>query len=181
MTEVTISPMGVHVAGSFNNFSPTATPMEEISPAVYRTTVEVGQNEQVFFKFINGDTFTNAEVVPFECGTDDGFGGYNRSVTTNTNNVTMPTVCFSSCAPCFMGVNDSSMDAPVVYPNPAREQVRISSEKSLGNLRVLDAQGSVVYSNLNTGSTHTIETQLWSSGIYHVLTDGTQAVRFIKE
>jgi hypothetical protein len=27
MTEVTISPMGVHVAGSFNNFSPTATPM----------------------------------------------------------------------------------------------------------------------------------------------------------
>ena len=181
MTEVTISPMGVHVAGSFNNFSPTATPMEEISPAVYRTTIEVGQNEQVFFKFINGDTFTNAEVVPFECGTDDGFGGYNRSVTTNTNDVTMPTVCFSSCAPCFMGVNDSSMDAPVVYPNPAREQVRISSEKPLGNLRVLDAQGSVVYSNSNTGSTHTIETQLWRSGIYHVLTDGTHAVRFIKE
>jgi len=181
MTEVTISPMGVHVAGSFNNFSPTATSMEEISPAVYRTTVEVGQNEQVFFKFINGDTFTNAESVPFECGVDDGFGGFNRTVTTNTNDVTMPTVCFSSCAPCFMGVNDSSMDAPVVYPNPAREQVRISSEKPLGNLRVLDAQGSVVYSNSNTGSTHTIETQVWSSGIYHVITEGAQAVRFIKE
>jgi hypothetical protein len=181
MTEVTISPLGVHVAGSFNNFSPTANAMEEISPAVFRTTVEVAENEQVFFKFINGNDFAGAETVPFECGTDDGFGGYNRSVTTNTSDVTMPTVCFSSCAPCFMGVNDAQMDAPVVYPNPAREQVRVSSDKALGNLTVVDARGSVVYSVLQAGSTHTIDTQLWSSGIYHVSTEGAQAVRFIKE
>ena len=181
MTEVTISPLGVHVAGTFNDFSPTATPMEEISAGVFSATVEVGQNEQVFFKFINGDTFANAETVPFECGTDDGFGGYNRSVTTNTTDVTMPTVCFSSCAPCFMGVNDASMNAPVVYPNPAREQVRVSSDKSLGNLTVVDARGSVVYTIAQAGLTHTIDTQLWSSGIYHVITDGAQAVRFIKE
>jgi hypothetical protein len=173
--------MGVHVAGSFNDFSPTATPMEEISAGVFGATIEVGQNEQVFFKFINGDTFANAETVPFECGSDDGFGGYNRSVTTNTTDVTMPTVCFSSCAPCFMGVIGASMDAPVVYPNPTREQVRVSSDKSLGNLTVVDARGSVVYSSLQAGSTHTIDTQLWSSGIYHVITDGKQAVRFIKE
>jgi len=181
MTEETVSPLGVHVAGTFNGFSPTATPMVEISPAVYSTTIEVGQNEQVLFKFINGTEFINAEVVPFECGTDDGFGGYNRSVTTNTNNVNMPTVCFSSCAPCFMGVNDAQMNAPVVYPNPARDQVRVSSDKALGNLTVVDARGSVVYSTLQAGSTHTIDTQLWSSGIYHVITEGSQAVRFIKE
>jgi hypothetical protein len=155
--------------------------MEEISPAVYSTTIEVGQNEQVLFKFINGTDFINAEVVPFECGTDDGFGGYNRSVTTNTNNVNMPTVCFSSCAPCFMGVNVAQMNAPVVYPNPARDQVRVSSDKALGNLTVVDARGSVVYSTLQAGFTHTIDTQVWSSGIYHVITEGSQAVRFIKE
>ena len=181
MTDVTISPLGVHVAGSFNNFSPTANAMEEISPAVYRTTVEVAENEQVLFKFINGNDFAGAETVPFECGIDDGFGGYNRSVTTNTNNVTMPTVCFSSCAPCFMGVNDARMDAPNVYPNPARDQVRVSSDTVLGNLIVVDARGSVVYSTLQSGFTHTIDTQVWSSGIYHVITEGAQAVRFIKE
>ncbi len=181
MTEVTISPLGVHVAGTFNDFSPTATPMLEISAGVYSATVEVGQNEQVFFKFINGDTFANAETVPFECGIDDGFGAYNRSITTNTNDVTMPTVCFSSCAPCFMGVNDAQMNAPVVYPNPARDQVRVSSDKALGNLTVVDARGSVVYSTLQAGFTHTIDTQVWSSGIYHVITEGSQAGRFIKE
>jgi hypothetical protein len=181
MTEVTVSPLGVHVAGTFNDFSPTTTTMEEISPALYRVTVEVGQNEQVFFKFINGNDFTAAESVPFECGIDDGFGGYNRSVTTNTNNVNMPTVCFSSCAPCFMSVNETRVDGPMVYPNPARDQVRVSSDKALGNLTVVDARGSVVYSTLQAGSTHTIDTQVWSSGIYHVITEGSQAVRFIKE
>lgn len=181
MTEVTVSGLGVHVAGTWNNFSPTSTLMEEVGPALYRATVEVGQNEQVFFKFINGNDFTAAETVPFECGTEDGFGGYNRSVTTNTNNVNMPTVCFSSCAPCFMAVNEARMDAPVVYPNPARDQVRVSSDKVLGNLTVVDARGSVVYSTLQAGFIHTIDTQVWSSGIYHVITEGSQAVRFIKE
>ena len=80
-----------------------------------------------------------------------------------------------------MGVNDARMDAPNVYPNPARDQVRVSSDKALGNLTVVDARGSVVYSTLQAGSTHTIDTQVWSSGIYHVITDGAQAVRFIKE
>ncbi|MFM7728853.1 MAG: phosphoribosylaminoimidazolesuccinocarboxamide synthase, partial [Flavobacteriales bacterium] len=121
MTEVTISPMGVHVAGSFNNFSPTATLMDELTPGVFRTIVEVGQNEQVFFKFINGDTFTGAEIVPFECGTDDGFGGFNRSVTTNTGDVAMPTVCFSSCAPCSMGTVELNNNELVVFPNPAND------------------------------------------------------------
>ena len=181
MTEESISPLGVHVAGSFNSFSPTATAMSEISTGVYRAEIEVAENEQVFFKFINGTEFTAAEVVPFECGVEDGFGGYNRTVTTNTSSVTVPSVCFSSCAPCFMGVNGASMNAPVVYPNPARDQVRVSSDKALGNLTVVDARGSVVYSTLQAGFTHAIDTQLWSSGIYHVLTDGGPAVRFIKE
>jgi hypothetical protein len=51
----------------------------------------------------------------------------------------------------------------------------------LGNLTVVDARGSVVYTITQAGLTHTIDTQLWSSGIYHVLTEGGQAVRFIKE
>jgi len=155
--------------------------MEEVEPSLYRVTVEVGQNEQVFFKFLNGNDFAGAETVPFECGIDDGFGGYNRSVTTNTNDVTMPTVCFSSCAPCFMGVGSLEVSAPLVYPNPARETVRVMSARPLGTLSVIDSQGKVVYTAMNVSNSHLIETQSWSSGIYHVLTEGADAVRFIKE
>jgi hypothetical protein len=181
MTEETVSAQGVHVAGSFNNFSPTSTPMEEISAGIYRATVEVAQNEQVFFKFINGSDFSGGETVPFECGVDDGFGGYNRSVTTNTNDVNMPTVCFSSCAPCFMGVGTAEVGVAQVFPNPARDAVRIAADRSLGTLFVIDAQGKVVYSATNASNTHVIQTHGWSSGVYHVIAEGAKAIRFIKE
>jgi hypothetical protein len=181
MTEVTISPLGVHVAGTFNNFSPTATLMEEISPAVYRTTVEVAQNQQVFFKFINGNDFAGAETVPFECGTDDGFGGYNRSVTSNVNDITMPSVCFSSCAPCFMGVATDGFGAPQIYPNPANDVVRVTSATPMQSLTIIDARGRVVYTANGIGNSHTIDTQSWVSGVYHVLNNDRSSVRFVKQ
>jgi hypothetical protein len=181
MTEVTISPLGVHVAGTFNNFSPSATMMEEISPAVYRVTVEIAQNEQVFFKFINGNDFAGAETVPFECGTDDGFGGYNRSVTSNENDITMPSVCFSSCAPCFMGVQLDEQISPRVFPNPAQELLNITCLRPMKTIMVTDARGKVVYSAFGIGSTHVIDTHSWSSGVYHLMNSDGGSVRFVKQ
>jgi hypothetical protein len=181
MTEESISPLGVHVAGSFNSFSPTATTMSEISTGVYRAEIEVAENEQVFFKFINGTDFTEAESVPFECGVDDGFGSYNRTVTTGTSSVTMPSVCFSSCAPCFMRVADMGVMPMQVYPNPTRDLVRVFSNQQMNSLVVVDARGALVYAVSNVGSTHSIDTQAWSSGMYHVITEDAQTVRFIKE
>jgi hypothetical protein len=181
MTEVTISPLGVHVAGTFNNFSPTATLMEEISPAVYRITVDVAQNEQVLFKFINGNDFDGAESVPFECGTDDGFGGYNRSVTTNDNDITMPSVCFSSCAPCFMGVQLDEVSTPQIYPNPAQEMVRVTCSHPMQSVMVADAQGRIVYTASAVGTTHSIDIDSWSAGVYHLLNFDGGSARFVKQ
>lgn len=180
MTDVTVSPLGVHVAGTFNDFSPSATMMEEISPAVYRVTIVTAQNEQVFFKFINGNDFAGAESVPFECGTDDGFGGYNRSVTTNESDITMPSVCFSSCAPCFMGVAMEAALEPLVFPNPAHETVRVTCAQPMQTITIVDATGRVVYTAGSVGLSHTIDTQSWSNGIYHLLNEEAGSVRFMK-
>lgn len=98
MKNQTISPNGVYLAGSFNNWSPTATPMTA-NGTIYSATVVINAGTTVQYKFLNDSTFTGAEAVPPACGVSDGFGGFNRifNVTTDT---TLPAVCFSMCDTC---------------------------------------------------------------------------------
>ncbi|MBD3220425.1 hypothetical protein GF314_04210 [bacterium] len=76
----------VQVRGSFNGWSDNPTAMEDQGDGTYAVTVEVEQNEEVIFKFLHdGATY---EDVPSDCGVDDGFGGFNRSFTVGTEDVT---------------------------------------------------------------------------------------------
>ncbi len=100
MSQQTVSPQGVHVAGSFNNWSASATAMTAAGNGVYTVTLPVNQNSTQQYVFINGDDWAYAETVPASCGVPNGFGGYNREVAIGTNNITVPVVCFSQCGPC---------------------------------------------------------------------------------
>lgn len=100
MSLQTVSPQGVHVAGSFNNWSTTATLMNPIGNGVYAVTISVNGGTAYQYKFINGDTWAGEEIVPAACGVPNGFGGYNREVNVGTTNTTVPVVCFSMCGPC---------------------------------------------------------------------------------
>lgn len=100
MSEQSVSPQGVHVAGSFNGWSTTATPMTAIGNGKYSATVSVGSNSAYQYKFINGDTWADEETVPASCGVPNGFGGYNREVVVGGSDTTLPAVCFSQCGPC---------------------------------------------------------------------------------
>ena len=100
MSQQTVSPNGVYVAGSFNNWSTTATPLTAQGNGVYAATFQVNGGAAYQYKFINGNTWAGEETVPSACGVSNGFGGYNREVTVATTNVTVPVVCFSQCGPC---------------------------------------------------------------------------------
>jgi len=104
MQDEVVNSSGVHLAGSFNGFSATATPMSLQSGTTYTATVSIPSNTQITYKYLNGNEFTFVETVPFECGVDDGFGGYNRNYNVGGSNVTLPEVCFSSCANCVVSV-----------------------------------------------------------------------------
>ncbi len=96
MAGLTVSANGVHVAGSFQGWSPSATAMTQVgATSVYTATVSVA-NGNYEFKFINGDTWNDAENVPNECNV--GGGNSNRWITVRGATTTAD-ILFGGCAP----------------------------------------------------------------------------------
>ena len=102
-----ISPNGLHVAGSFQGWDPGGTPLEDAGDDLWVTTVVADEGSLVEFKFINGTTWDDAEVVPLGCGGEDGYGGYNRQILVEGANSGGGAVCFAACAAC-----SSNLDFP---------------------------------------------------------------------
>jgi hypothetical protein len=119
------------------------------------------------------------ETVPFECGVDDGLGGFNRTVTTNQNDITMPQVCFGSCASCAFSVNETGAQQLLVYPNPATDVVNIRSEKPAQTIRVYNAMGTLVLELKGQSSNVQLNTQEWSSGLYRAVFNNEDTATFI--
>jgi hypothetical protein len=77
----------VHVRGTFNGWAQTPTDLTDPDEdGVWSVTLDVEQDADVIFKFITDGS--NYESVPAACGADDGYGGYNRSVSVGTEPVT---------------------------------------------------------------------------------------------
>ncbi len=89
---------GIHIAGTFNSFSPE--PMNDLGDGLYGYSATVLAGSTVQWKYTNGPGFSGQEDVPASCGTADGFGGFNRIFVMPAANVLQGPVCFSACAPC---------------------------------------------------------------------------------
>jgi hypothetical protein len=111
LAEQTVSPNGVHLAGSFQGWDPGTTPMTLVSGALYEITITLTEGDHHQYKFINGNEWDGVETVPQECGEDDGMGGFNRYLDIPATNLILPEVCFSSCSPCGITPNP----APVTF------------------------------------------------------------------
>lgn len=94
MTGQTIAPQGVFLAGTFNGFSATATPMTPMGNNLYEANVALTSGSTTAYKFVNG---TSYEIVPTSCSVNDGGGNYNRSLTAPDYPLTLATVCFNKC------------------------------------------------------------------------------------
>jgi len=103
MTGETVSGDGVHLAGSFGGDGHPDWSANEISmtdedqDGIYSVTLTLGQETEYQFKFVNGNHFDYAEAVPSECGVDDGYGAFNRSETTGTDDTESWSYVFGAC------------------------------------------------------------------------------------
>ncbi|MCD4788919.1 MAG: hypothetical protein K8R37_02875, partial [Bacteroidales bacterium] len=95
MTNETVPPQGVHVAGTFNDWTPDSTEMLPIGNDVYAVTMSLGVGEYHEYKFINGNAWGQDESVPPECANNN-----NRYITVPDTDSTLTAVCFGSCDPC---------------------------------------------------------------------------------
>jgi hypothetical protein len=101
LSNETVSPNGVHVAGSFNGFSTTATPLTDQGNGVYAATVTLTNGEFITYKYLNGTDFAFAESVPAACGQNDGFGGNNRFLSVSSAATVLDLHCFGTCVACI--------------------------------------------------------------------------------
>jgi len=96
-----VSPQGIYVAGNFQGWDPSSTPMAEVSPDVWELTISTNSSVDVEYKYLNGSGWPNAETVEADCGVSDGFGGFNRGWITAASDDLIPVHCFDSCSECL--------------------------------------------------------------------------------
>lgn len=89
--EAGISPLGVHVLGSFNGFDPSATALTPVGGGRYALLLSLPAGTDQLFKYVNGDSWAETEGV-FGCG----FNTYRR-LAVPVNDTVLPWVCFGYC------------------------------------------------------------------------------------
>lgn len=93
MHGLTVSPNGVHVAGSFNFWSPVTKELtDDNNDSIYDISIPVVPNITYEYKFLNGNALSTAEVVFGTCEFRS-----NRRVSVYADPVTMPLVKFGYC------------------------------------------------------------------------------------
>lgn len=121
MSNETVSPFGVHVAGTFQGWDPSATELTDPDgDMVYESlqTVDVDSTGQIVFKFINGNSWADPnELIDPACGDSTG----NRVLALDTlavNNIVLSAdasgapYCFNSCNSCVLPlIVDLEVDA----------------------------------------------------------------------
>ena len=98
VSEVEPVPTAVYVAGSFQGWDVSATPMAQVNDH-WMVALDLPAADSVEYKFLAGPEWALGEDVPMECGVSNGLGGYNRMlVPADVDSV--PVVCFGECGPC---------------------------------------------------------------------------------
>jgi PA domain/Secretion system C-terminal sorting domain len=97
----TVSPNGVHIAGSFQGWNPSSTPMVNAGNGIWTYTTNLSPGDSVQYKFINGNAWGSDEtMITADCGAG-GLGSYNRlAVIANEATTSLAAVCFNSCTAC---------------------------------------------------------------------------------
>ncbi len=133
MSNQTVDANGPHIVGDFQGFDPAASPMTYLGYGIYEYSILLAEEQTYQYRYLNGNDFANSEVVPVECGVDNGLGEFNRTVTA-TSDMVLSVVCFNECAACsgctdpfsveynpFAGDDDGSCATQVVagctYPD----------------------------------------------------------------
>ncbi len=105
MSRENITSNGVHLAGSFNAWNYSQTPMTLTSNSIYEVTMSLQENVACQYRFVNGNTASGLETVPVSCGVLNGTGQYDRQITVPHHDTAFSVVCFSMCSHCPASVS----------------------------------------------------------------------------
>lgn len=165
-----VSTNGVHVAGDFQNWDPSATRLYSFDGAMYEyiTYVDTGYNSLVHeFKYANGNTSGDYETVPSSCEINTNRG------TTVPKDTMLESICFSYCSSCLtIGIHEQVSAAGLqLAPNPTNDYstLEFNDGKSTHAISVTDISGRVVrsYSSYE-GNVLRMEKEGLGEGMYFI-------------
>jgi beta-glucanase (GH16 family) len=90
---VVVDPSGIFVAGNFNNWSSTASPLKDLGHGIWGINIVATAGDSMHYHFLNGAA---REVVPATCA--DGAG--ERLYLVPDDAPRMAAECFGGCGPC---------------------------------------------------------------------------------
>jgi hypothetical protein len=102
MAKESVHPAGVHIAGNFQGWNPSATLMTDPDgDGIYEYTINTYLDENIEYKFINGGAWGSDESVPTDCRYN---GSWNRGDSITSLADTAAVVCFAACTDCQINV-----------------------------------------------------------------------------
>ncbi|MCB0570889.1 MAG: T9SS type A sorting domain-containing protein [Phaeodactylibacter sp.] len=147
-----VSPDGVHIAGSFQGWDPAATLMTDNGDGTWSYTTQMAPGTEVQYKYLNGNAWGTDEVnITADCGVDGGSGSFNRALTVGMDDISTPFYCFDFCVTCdLVATGEEALKTGVkVFPNPVKGLLNVSVELPEAaenlNIRMVNALGQVVY------------------------------------
>ncbi len=93
MTGQTVSPDGVHIAGSLNGWDTSANMLTDQGSNIYAVTLNLTPGADYEFKYLNGNAWGTEEAAPATCT----IGGNNRIFTAPTSDMTLAATPFNDC------------------------------------------------------------------------------------
>lgn len=144
---------GVFLNGSFNNWCGTCNPMTNTSGTIWEAAIPLATGS-IEYKFtIDGwndqENFTGTETC-----IDPVNDGFNNRYYVVAANATLPTVCFSSCDACVVGIDELENNVSLM-PNPAKDQVKVVSGSVIRNVQIIALNGKEVL-NQNVNQMETV-------------------------
>ncbi len=168
MNNETASSDGVHIAGGFQGWDPSATLLtDDDSDGVYELTIDLPADSTYEFKFINGASWDFVEDVPPTCQVEVS-GNDNRFVAVGANDTEVTYhICWESCAACGMTTVRFRVD--MMHEEVSSEGVHVA-----GNFQGWDPSGSPMSDADGDGVWET-----WASFDPLDITDGALIFKFI--
>ena len=179
-------PIGtVYVNGTFNGWCGDCNPMNDAGSGMWKVTLPLAVGESIEYKFtIDGWNVEEVFAGGESCTVTDASGQYtNRYFMVEPNDPSIPLVCWESCEPCAVSVEEQSSSFTVA-PNPFNSEIEISSEASMKQIRIVDLSGKTVKLEGASGSYLKLNLDHLRSGVYTIVVETEDSIstsRIIKK
>ena len=147
MSNETVSPDGVHVAGNFQGWDPGATPMTDNGDGTWSYTFTSDTAATYQYKFINGNAWGSDESIPGACA----FDGNRQIIVDGMMGEASSTVCYNSCNAC--GVTTVLFRVDMSNEDVSPFGVHIMGDFQSwdpGSTPMTDDDGDMIYEYLHT-------------------------------